>query len=63
MVTGENLTYLKALLGINFEGLDTLKFNGSVRQSILDVLIQYFELHLPGFNKPKSLAILKSVFA
>ncbi len=62
VVTGENLTYLKALLGINFEGLETLKFNGSVRQSILDVLIQYFELHLPGFKKPKSLAILKTVF-
>lgn len=62
VVTGENLTYLKALLGINFEGLDTLKLNSSARQSILDVLIQYFELHLPGFNKPKSLAILKTVF-
>ena len=62
VVTGENLIYLKALLGINFEGLDTLKFNGLVRHSILDVLIQYFELHLPGFKTPKSLAILKTVF-
>ncbi len=62
VITGENLTYLKALLGINFEGLHELKFNGVIRQSILDILIQYFELHLPGFNKPKSLAILKTVF-
>jgi len=62
IVTGENLTHLKALLGINFEGLHTLQFNGVIRQSILDVLIQYFELHLPGFYKPKSLAILKTVF-
>ncbi len=62
IVTGENLTYLKALLGINFEGLYTLKFNGLIRQSILDILIRYFELHLPGFHRPKSLAILKTVF-
>ena len=62
IVTGEILTHLKALLGINFEGLNTLQFNGITRQSILDVLIQYFELHLPGFNTPKSLAILKTVF-
>jgi len=62
IVTGENLTHLKALLGINFEGLNTLRFNGLIRQSILDILIQYFELHLPGFHRPKSLAILKTVF-
>ncbi len=61
-VTAENLTPLKSLLGINFEGLNTLKFNGLIRQSILDILIRYFELHLPGFHKPKSLAILKTVF-
>jgi len=47
VVTAENLTHLKALLGINFVGLHTLKFNGLIRQSILD---------------PKSLAILKTVF-
>ncbi len=61
-VTAENLTHLKALLGINFEGLNSLKFNGLIRQSILDILVHYFELHLPGFQKPKSLAILKTVF-
>jgi len=62
-VSNENLTSLKILLGINFEGLHELQFNATARQSFLDMLIQYFELHLPGFNKPKSLAILKSVFA
>ena len=62
-ISDENLTFLKQLLGINFEGLHTLEFNALSRQSFLDMLIQYFELHLPGFNKPKSLAILKSVFA
>jgi DNA repair protein RecO (recombination protein O) len=62
VVSGENLIHLKALLGINFEGLHKLRFNGSTRQEILDILIQYFELHLPGFTRPKSLAILKTVF-
>ena len=62
-VSNENLISLKRLLGINFEGLHKLEFNATARQSFLDMLIQYFELHLPGFNKPKSLAILKSVFA
>ena len=61
-ISGKNLRYLKSLLGINFEGLHELKFNGNERQTILDILLKYFELHLSGFNKPKSLAILKTVF-
>jgi len=61
-ISGENLTYFKSLLGINFVGLHELKFNANARQIILDILLRYFELHLSGFNKPKSLAILKTVF-
>ena len=61
-ISDENLTYFKSLLGINFVGLHKLKFNATVRRSILDILLRYFELHLSGFNKPNSLAILKTVF-
>ena len=58
-----NLARFKALLGTNFDGLDSLKLNGKERQEILEILIRYFELHLPIFQKPKSLTILKTVFA
>ena len=61
-ISDEKLTYLKSLLGINFVRLHSLKFNSSERQAVLDILLRYFELHLTGFKKPKSLAILKSVF-
>jgi len=61
-ISGNNLRFFKLLLGINFEGLHELKLNGNERQTILDILLKYFELHLSGFNKPKSLAILKTVF-
>ena len=61
-LSGENLMLFKSLLGINFVGLHELKFNANARQEILDILLRYFELHLSGFNKPKSLAILKTVF-
>lgn len=62
-VTGENLFQFKKLLGINFDVLHTINFNASNRQAILSILIQYFELHLSGFKKPKSLEVLKSVFS
>jgi len=61
-ISGENLIYFKQLHGTNFEGLTKLKFNKKSRQSLLETLIQYFELHLPGFRKPKSLEVLKMVF-
>ncbi|WP_457610985.1 DNA repair protein RecO [Lutibacter sp.] len=62
-VTGNNLMQFKKLLGINFEVLHTIDFSATNRQVVLSILIQYFELHLGGFKKPKSLAILKSVFS
>jgi len=58
----KNLKLFKRLLGINFDVLNKLEINSKTRQIILEILIQYFEIHLAGFKKPKSLAILKSVF-
>jgi DNA repair protein RecO (recombination protein O) len=62
-VFGENLLQFKKLLGINFEVLHTIDFSAKNRQSVLSILIQYFELHLVGFKQPKSLKVLKSVFS
>lgn len=62
-VFGDNLVQFKKLLGINFDVLHTVNFSASNRQAVLSILIQYFELHLGGFKKPKSLEVLKSVFS
>ncbi|HKJ07019.1 MAG TPA: DNA repair protein RecO [Flavobacteriaceae bacterium] len=61
-VKNEDFLQFKKLLGINFDALDKVQFNAIQRQQVLQLLIQYFELHLSGFKKPKSLAVLKSVF-
>ncbi len=39
-----------------------LKWNSEGRQIVLDILLEYYELHLPGFKKPRSLKVLKEVF-
>lgn len=62
-IFGEKLNQFKKLLGINFDALNNINFNAQSRQQVLSVLIQYFELHLSGFKKPKSLNVLKSVFS
>ncbi|TCI84623.1 DNA repair protein RecO [Tenacibaculum sp. M341] len=61
-ITDKNLTLFKRLLGTNFDAIHTLSFQSKERQIILKIIIQYFELHLDGFRKPKSLAILETVF-
>lgn len=61
-ISGENLTLLKLLLGINFDDLNTIKINAKQRQEFLNMLLYYFELHLGGFKKPKSLQVLNDVF-
>ncbi|MFK5958066.1 MAG: DNA repair protein RecO [Lutibacter sp.] len=62
-VTGNNLMQFKKLLGINFDILHTVDFSASNRQAVLSILIQYFQLHLEGFKKPKSLEVLKLIFS
>lgn len=63
ILTGTNLNYLKLFLGINFDAIHTIKMRKANRQELLQSLILYFELHLQGFRKPKSLAILNEVFS
>lgn len=62
-VSGENLKQFKKLLGINFDVLHQIDFSAANRQVVLSILVQYFELHLSGFKKPKSLNVLKAVFS
>tara|TARA_R110002051_G_scaffold324308_1_gene420999 strand:- start:163 stop:882 length:720 start_codon:yes stop_codon:yes gene_type:complete len=63
MLYGENLNYFKAFLGIKFDELHSVKMKKVSRQELLKSLILYYELHLQGFRKPKSLAVLNEVFS
>ncbi|MDT0606519.1 DNA repair protein RecO [Croceitalea rosinachiae] len=62
LIAKDQLLSFKQLLGINFDALLTLKITKANRESLLKSVILYFELHLHGFRKPKSLAILNAVF-
>ena len=58
----EELTLFKCLLGTNFDSIEQLKLNSQTRHQLLTILIHYYELHISGFKKPKSLPILKLIF-
>lgn len=62
-IQGEELVHFKTLLGTHFEALKTVQLSKQERRDLLDHLISYFEVHLQGFNQPKSLAVLHEVFS
>tara|TARA_R110002126_G_scaffold264475_1_gene407507 strand:+ start:6919 stop:7641 length:723 start_codon:yes stop_codon:yes gene_type:complete len=53
----------KKLLGINFDGIENVTYSKDERQLVLQMIIQYFKLHLGSFRKPKSLQVLETVFS
>lgn len=61
-ISGENLNILKQLLSVDFDSVNAIRLNSKQRQSFLNTLILYFELHLGDFKKPKSLQIFNQVF-
>ena len=62
VIVGSTLLCFKRLLGTNFDGMHTIKMSKKDRQELLQKLVVYFELHLHGFKRPRSLAVLNEVF-
>ncbi len=62
VISGNNFFQFKRLLGIHFDIVEDVSFSKEERQALLQMIIRYFELHLDGFRKPKSLTILETVF-
>ena len=62
VLNNDDLLLFKNLLGTNFDNIEQLKLNTEKRHQLLNILIQYYELHISGFKQPKSLPILKSIF-
>jgi DNA repair protein RecO (recombination protein O) len=60
---GPELAHFKTLLGMNFDDIHTVKLNQNQRKILLENMVRYFEIHLHGFKKPKSLVVLDEVFS
>lgn len=59
---GDELNHFKHMMGIIFDDIPLIKMNHIQRRDLLNTVISYFELHLQGFKKPKSLQVLSQVF-
>jgi DNA repair protein RecO (recombination protein O) len=63
IISGDEVLLLKTLLGIKFDAIESINFSKNQRQTLLRMLIRYFELHLHGFKNPRSLGVLEAVFS
>lgn len=61
-LSSEETNLLRRLIGVKFGGSQNI-FSANERQQLLKILIDYYTLHIDGFRKPKSLKVLKEVFA
>ena len=60
-VSGELAEKLNAIFKCTFEESSNLGFSNDVRRRLLDVLVTFYRLHLPGFVEMKSLEVLKII--
>lgn len=63
VISGEELDGFRKFLGIKFDAIHQVPLTPKLRRDLLKTLIQYYEIHLQGFKKPRSLDILDEVFS
>jgi DNA repair protein RecO (recombination protein O) len=46
----------------SYDTISNLSLTGNLRNEVLETLVRFYSLHLPGLKKIKSLDVLKEVF-
>ncbi|MGD0343143.1 MAG: DNA repair protein RecO [Bacteroidales bacterium] len=53
---------LSAFFSSSYEQVKNISLTGTFRNEVLETLVNYYSLHLPGLKKIRSLEVLKEVF-
>ena len=59
---GLTVDMLKKIEEMEFEDLNKLAINKDTRLKTLELLLNYYKLHIQGYKTPKSLPILTQIF-
>lgn len=62
-ITDENVPLLQQFLKSGFEESPNIRMNQISRSHFLLMLLKYYEIHLQGFHKPKSLSVLNEIYS
>lgn len=60
--TEEISRILADFFSTSYENICKISLTGALRNDVLDMLIRYYSVHLPGLRKIRSLEVLKEVF-
>ncbi len=55
--------YISSLCNTSFENLEDLKIHRAHKNQLLETILNFYKLHLPGITEFKSFEVLKSVFS
>ena len=47
----------------SYDNISKISLTGNLRNDVLETLVRFYSLHLPGLKKIKSLEVLKEVFS
>jgi DNA repair protein RecO (recombination protein O) len=53
---------LNSFFSSSFENMKNIPLTGSMRNEVLETIIKYFGIHLPGLKKINSLEVMKEIF-
>ena len=62
-VTGPKLELLKPFLGTKFDTTLSQELNSTQKHELLNMILDYFKLHLHAFKHPRSLTVLNQVYS
>ncbi|MGB2233135.1 MAG: DNA repair protein RecO [Flavobacteriaceae bacterium] len=57
------VSVLKSYLGTTFDELSEVLVSKQNRKQMLEVLMRYYQIHLQGFSRPKSLNVLHEIYS
>jgi len=60
--SGQVINDFKKFFGIDFEAISQIKLSKNQRSVLLNLLLNYYQLHLHGFKKSKSLVVLNQIY-
>ena len=60
--TGDWMPQFRALFGMDFDAVSEANWPKSRRKELLDLLLLYYQLHLQGYKKPRSLSVLNQLY-
>ena len=62
-LNAEESAFLPFLLRMDYASMHLFRFNRQQRARVLDLLIEYYRMHIPEFPEMKSLDVLRTVFS